>query len=104
MKAISVLQITFVKHLVPGVRVFPFEFGLMIMLSFSSKKWCLRLPRINKSFYGFPNISIIKDSWSDSLSPGNNGYPVNSSTSIQPKLHMSIDPLNFNPSITSGAL
>ena len=37
-----------------------------------------------------PSISTIRVIWLNSLVPGNSGSPRNSSTQIQPRLHMSI--------------
>lgn len=48
--------------------------------------------------------SIISPNYSYSLSPGKIGYPVKSSTKMQPKLHISIAPVYGIPRIISGAL
>lgn len=53
---------------------------------------------------GIPSTSIMHANWSPSSSPGNNGYPVNNSAKMHPKLHMSIAIPYFAPRIISGAL
>lgn len=49
-----------------------------------------------------PSISTILVIWLNSLVPGNNGKPKNSSTQIHPRLHMSIMLLYGSERITSG--
>ena len=62
----------------------------MIGSSFSSKNSFFLVAWIKTLGGGIPLTSIIRDNYSCSLSPGNIGYPVNSSTKMHPKLHMSI--------------
>jgi len=53
---------------------------------------------------GTPKTSMIIENYSFSLSPGKSGNPVNSSTAMHPKLHMSMAVVYGIPSIISGAL
>lgn len=56
----------------------------------SSKNILLLVELSNTCSEGNPLSSIISDSCSYSFSPGKIGYPVNSSTKMQPKLHISM--------------
>src|SRR5690625_2855906 len=68
-------------------------------------KWYVRLPhsscRFSQNspaccpisiiqFCGFPSISTMPDTWLYSDDPGKRGRPRNSSTTMQPKDHMSM--------------
>jgi hypothetical protein len=77
--------------LAPGLRILPLLssviFGDPVS---SSKKIDFLVLYLSTSSEGSPSISIIKLSYSASLSPGKIGYPVYSSANIQPKLHISM--------------
>ena len=76
----------------PGILNLPLESVVTSKgSSVSSSKKILLLVDWSKTYSGgIPLSSIISESCSYSFSPGNIGYPVKSSTRIQPKLHMSI--------------
>jgi hypothetical protein len=50
----------------------------------------------------YPSISVILDTWLYSLVPGKSGKPRKSSTTIQPKDHISMEVEYGRPSKTSG--
>lgn len=70
----------------------------------SSKKTFLREAWERMLEDGNPITSMIKESYSYSLSPGKRGTPVNNSVRMHPKLHMSIAAVYGIPIIISGAL
>lgn len=93
------------KDLLPGTLIFPLELGVKIGSPvYSSKNNFLLVDCSNTRSEGTPLISIINPNCSYSFSPGNMGYPVNSSANMQPKLHISIDSVYGMPNIISGAL
>ncbi len=74
-----------------GILIFPLALGTIIgSLEFSSKNIFLLVDCSRTSSAGTPFISMIIDNYSISVSPGNIGNPVNSSISMQPKLHISM--------------
>ena len=73
-----------------GILTFPLVLGGGIGSQLSSKNIFLLVDCSRTCSDGNPLISIIIDSYSISLSPGNIGNPVNSSINIHPKLHISI--------------
>jgi len=76
---------------VRGLQTFPQEFSYGLGLpSHSKNKWALP-PVQSRSMSGIPIISIKYPIYSYSVSPGNNGYPVNNSVRMHAKDHISIE-------------
>jgi hypothetical protein len=57
---------------------------------------------IQRDFSTHPSMSVMRDTWLNSLVPGKMGRPKNSSTTIHPSDHMSIAAEYGSPSRTSG--
>lgn len=73
-----------------GLRRRPFEDTVRRALPEESKNSFFRVLFSMRCFSGGPKISIMQASCSCSFSPGNSGYPVYNSASIQPRLHISM--------------
>lgn len=88
----EVHPMTYLKGLVPGILSFPRESVVTSNgSSVSSSKNIFDLVDWSSICSdGSPLTSIISDSYSCSFSPGKIGYPVNNSTRMHPKLHISI--------------
>lgn len=85
-----------------GFRLRPLELVMHLGVPLESKNNLLLVAVLMRSSGGWPSTSIIQANCSTSFSPGNSGYPVYSSASIHPKLHISIGVPYDSPSMTSG--
>lgn len=84
------LCITDSRLLVAGCLMNPLLFGDILGRLLEWKNILRRLAAIIRLIGGTPSISIMHCNCSVSFSPGNIGFPVNSSTNIHPNDHMSI--------------
>ena len=91
------------RGLEAGICRFPREFSVIMISPLRSKKSFFRGDIASSSLGGNPTTYVINCIYSYSLSPGYSGYPVNSSTMIQPKDHMSILVVYGIPRMISGA-
>ena len=90
MKEFSDHLSTLVKLLVFGLLNLPLELGFKAGWLLSSKKRLFLVACSRMYSSGTPQISIIRPSWSISLSPAKMGYPQKSSARMHPQLHISM--------------